>query len=372
MTEELTIVTPVKSPFNDANTIEKPYEPGQVIDFNKPAEPPASTEPPIGTPPAAASEDIFDSDEFLKKEFGWNNADEAKAAKAELESLRAKAPEIKYGVPEDKQEEYYNLLDKKIKLDKVEKLDATNAANAAQIVKTDLQYKYPNLTADDIDFMYEQKYNLPEKPESDNYGDETEYKSALAKWERQASIVNKTLEVDAKLAQPNIAGYKSQIVLPDITSPAAPQPTQEELQEAERYRNDYIAAVDTGVKAFSGYSAAFKDGEVEVPISYAITEDEKKSLAATLKNFDIIPYFQQRWLDKEGKFKTGQMANDLYLLENPDKVLSKMVNESAAQKEKSIRKANSHINVNGNGRTSISNQQPNSMEAQISHLWKNG
>src|ERR1017187_3476760 len=112
MSDNVITLTPTKSPFNDANTTEKAYEPGQVININTPA--PAAAEPVITEPaplPAATAApapagDIFNTDEFLKKEFGWQNADEAKAAKAELETLRTKAPELKYGVPEDKQEEY--------------------------------------------------------------------------------------------------------------------------------------------------------------------------------------------------------------------------------------------------------------------------
>ena len=144
------------------------------------------------------------------------------------------------------------------------------------------------------------------------------------------------------------------------------------MQAAEQARQAYFDSIEPGLKAFSGYNTTFKDGDADVPLNYAISDDEKKALDATLRNFDIIPYFQNRWLDKEGKFKTDQIASDLYLLENPGKVLTKMVNEAANQKEKAIRKTTANINVNGSGKTNISTQQPNPLDKQVEYLFKNG
>jgi hypothetical protein len=373
MPEQTTILTPAKNPFDDANSIEKSYQP-DTININPVPRGTPEPEPPAATPSVPITtkddEEVFDETEYLKNA-GFKSIDEIKAAREELEQLRNKKPEIKYGIPDDKQEEYYNILDKKIKLERAEKLDPTNTVNASQIVRTALQYANPDLTTDEIDYLYDKKYSVPDKPKKVDFTDDDEFNAATATWEKQSNIAQKELVIDAKMAKPRLAEYKKNISLPDIPVPQN-QPSQEELQAAEQARQAYFDSIEPGLKAFSGYNTTFKDGDADVPLNYAISDDEKKALDATLRNFDIIPYFQNRWLDKEGKFKTDQIASDLYLLENPGKVLTKMVNEAANQKEKAIRKTTANINVNGSGKTNISTQQPNPLDKQVEYLFKNG
>ena len=115
-----------------------------------------------------------------------------------------------------------------------------------------------------------------------------------------------------------------------------------------------------------------KDEDVELPISYGITDQEKGSLKNELSNFDHNEYFQKRWLDKDGKFNTEQIAKDIYLLDNTSKVFQKLVNEAVAQKEANRIKKTRNITVGGGATTTVQQPVKNSRQLEVEHIWKNG
>jgi hypothetical protein len=57
-------------------------------------------------------------------------------------------------------------------------------------------------------------------------------------------------------------------------------------------------------------------------------------------------YFENRWFNKEGKPNVQQIMADKYLLENREKIFSKIANEAASQRLLAHLKKNGNININ--------------------------
>ena len=93
-------------------------------------------------------EDVFDADEYLKKNLGFDNWN---TAKEELEKLRNKREEIKFAneqseklfsaLKEGKEDEVYNFLNEKKKFERIDSLDLSKKENAAELIKLSLQHK---------------------------------------------------------------------------------------------------------------------------------------------------------------------------------------------------------------------------------------
>jgi hypothetical protein len=341
-----------------------------VQEEKKDTPPVESTQPAAEATTTTPAEEILDEDVFLdsyfKKEFGIDAA----AAKSEWEALRKlketppaqqepqwaneESKKIYELVKEGKREELRRALNEQAELDRLEKYDITDANQAAEIIKANLQFKYKDLDPKQIDRLYSRQYALPEKPDLDE--SDPDYEQEMAQWQRQVQEKEMDIMIDAKIAQPELANYKKQIVFPDIpkaNEPAGQQgPSQEDLAAQQAFRNDFIQKLGTEYRNFQGYNAIAKDGEVELPISYSLNDDEKLAFNATVQEAvdDIQGFLDNKlgwWNDETKSFNINKMQADLYLLLNRDKVFSKFAGEAAAQRFQHHLKTSNNINLKG-------------------------
>lgn len=326
--------------------------------------------------------DFIDADEYLSKELGYKTWDEAKAAKAELEELK-KQPKVE--IPKFSTEEREKLftdafpvLQAKNQLERAEKLDASDVRQAEQILKLNLQFKYKDLSPDEIDRKFNKQFTIPIKPRQLDTDTAEEYAENIRNWEAQVQDIQKDIVIEAKLAKPELSKFKSELILPDIPKPTyqPAEPTKEELESIEKIRTDYLGSMDPGIKSFTGFTATVKDEAVEIPISYSVTDEERNSLKKDLETFDHIAWIEQRWLTKDGKIDVTKMASDKYFLENQSKVLQKVANDAASKRLEAHIKSKSNIRVDaGNGDVKLNPEKPkelNSREKEIQYLWDNG
>ena len=321
--------------------------------------------------------ETVDADEFLAKETGWKTWDEAKAAKAELDEFRKlpKGEQNKFSTEEREKlfEDAYPILQSKKQLERVEKLDASKPKDAAEIIKLDLQLKNKDLSQDDVDFIFSEKYEVPDKPKKTDDIDDDEYATKVAKWESQVERINRRLSVDAKLAKPELSKFKSELVLPDIpkAEPVAQAPSQEVLAAQKAMRDNYLQAVESSYSKFDGFNTKVQDEAAEIPVAYQIHNDEKAAIKKLMQEMNVDEYFGTRWFDDKGNAKVERMMSDLYLLENTQKVLDGISEKAASAKFKGVIKTNSNIKLNGNGSSTQTNmQQPASRrEKEETAIW---
>lgn len=246
---------------------------------------------------------------------------------------------------EGKKDEVLNILSEQKKLAEVDKLPP------ADIIKLSLQYNNKDFSQSDINDLFEERYVMPEAPVQEDTELDDEFEARVEKHKKEVEKVENRIKRDAKPAITELSKLAKEIVLPDIQTETtkAKEPTQEELEGLKKAKEFFFQDADNAAKSFNGYNTTFKDEEVEIKASYPVTEDEKKSITPLLESiYTDIPKFLSElgWSDKDGKV-TPKLIEDLHLLQNRDKVFSKLVSEVGNKRHEASIKAIKNIDYGG-------------------------
>lgn len=309
---------------------------------------------------AEAEQEVLEEKEWLKNNFGIEDLNDFKTQWSEYQKIKGQpaptAQEVKWVYDESKEDDIYNYINQKKQLERLEKYDIADVNQASEIIKANLQFKYKDLNSQQIDRLYQRQYQLPEKPVQNLESDE-DYAQVLANWQRQVQEKEQDIMIDAKIAKPELINFKSQLVKPDtptLTNANAQQqgPNQEDLAAQEALRNSFIQKLGTDYRNFKGYSVTAKDGDVELPISYGLNDDEKLAFNGTVQkavsNINDFLDNDLGWWDKtNNSFNINKIQEDLYLLLNKEKVFSKLAGDASAQRYKHQLAIQNNIKLNG-------------------------
>lgn len=316
--------------------------------------------------------EVITPEDWLKREFEYDNIETFKSEWKRLKEQPApKDEETQWANEEskkfyeylkgDKRDEVRRILNQQADLERLEKYEVTDVAQASEIIKANLQFKYKDLDPKQIDRLYSRQYSLPPEPKQGADQADEDYAQDVAEWKRQVQEKEQDIMIDARIAKPELASYKSQIVLPDIpkvTTIEQQGPTQEDLAAQQAYQG-FVQKLGTDYRNFNGYSTVAKDGEVELPINYGLNDDEKLAFNPVVQKAvgDINTFLDNDlgwWDDNSKSLNIKKIQEDLYLLMNKDKIFQKIAGESAAQRFQHHLKVTNNINLNGvNNQTEI-------------------
>jgi len=380
------------NPFSDDSWSTAP-----VTQTENPAAPAEGNEPAAATSsPDTEEEEIVDADEWLKREFNWESADAAKAEIEELGKLRETASsqaEIEFAneqsakffklLQEGKEDDLYSFLESKKRIDRLAAADLDNST-AAEIIKLNMAQKYKDLTPSEIEYKFNKDFGIPSRPVQKDIETDEEYQERVSAWDSKVKDIETEMLIEAKLAKPELEKYKSELVLPEIQFEAANQsyePSQEELAALEAQINSFKQNAQAALKSFDGFSVSVKDEEVEIPLSYAVSDEERSVVSAQLErfadsNFDANTILAERWLKEDGKgsyeLNTNQIIRDLTLLQSEGKVNQKFVNDAAAKRLAEHIKRTSNVTVTSRTPQQTFNPENKSqLEKEIDFIWKN-
>jgi len=323
--------------------------------------PTAPNEPAQAAPPPqeetkveeqAVSTQSFDSNQFVKERFGYDSVEQAEQ---EFKKLKEQ-PSFEFkddvskslfdAIREGKADDVYEILNQQKRLEKLITSDLTPDL-AAEIVKTNIKNKYKDLTSEDVDLLFYDQYFVPLKPEQGYNESDEDYAAKVKTWQSQVDYADRKLMIEAKVIRPELEKLKSEIKLPDIYNEAGREAeSQEEFEIMQQARSIYEKTLDSDFQSFSGFNVSVKDEDVEIPISFNVAEDERLAMKNDLTDFDSDSYFENRWFSEDGKPKVQQIMADKYLLENREKIFSKIANEAASQRLLAHLKKNGNININ--------------------------
>lgn len=391
----------------EAAVVEQPQTPPASVETIIPAgnlfsDESWSTQPPVvATPPKAEDggstvpakdapapktddSEIVDEHEYLERQTGYKSWDEVKAAKTELEQLRAKpqtAAERKFANEESKKlaeaweagetDKVFEYLDTQRQLKKAADLSAADA------IKLHLKQSNPHYKSEDIEDVFEERYSVPKKPAQGVNEEKEEFDERLTEYNTRVAKVNRAIERDAVAAKQDLAKRITELVPPEI--PQREQvnqgPSQEVLDGRKAYVENYRKAVPKEIENFKGFTTTFKDEAVEIPISYAVTPEEVKEFQTELEafadaNLDVNTLFSKDWVNPDGTINIRRVAEDRYLLKNRDKIFQKIANESASKRLAHQIKLNSNIHVNG-GKIPTTEIKKDENAEMLEHFWKN-
>lgn len=332
-----------------------------------------------------ANDDVVDADEYLRQNLGYESWDAAKQEIEELKKLKEaqQANEIKFAndeseklfkaLQEGKEDEIFEVLSKKQEFKRIEKLDVTNPKDASELIKANLKLKHPQLDPTEIEDIFQENYYKSPKPTQRDDQTDEEYQEALEDWKLRTEAIDRKMVRDAKIAKPEVLSLQSKIVIPDIptnNSQAAGQP-QEDLEAFTKAKESFVKSAETVLKDFNGFVATVKDKDVEIPVSYDLSKEEKETLNGYVKNFaerlDANVLFAERWLDKEGNIKTEQVIKDLSKVLFEESKTQKFVNDAAAKRLELYLKDKKKVDVSG-GSNSRTTFEPTGEQAQLEKL----
>jgi hypothetical protein len=339
------------NPFGDDNApqVQNKVEEAPILN-NEQQAPPQQEETKVEEQSSASS---FDPNQFVKERFGFESVEQAEE---EFKKFKEPKEEFKFqddmsktlfdAIKEGKTDDVYQILNQQKRLDKLISNELTPDL-AVDIIKTNIQNKYKDLTSDEVDLLFYDQYFVPSKPEQSYDESDEDYATKVKTWQSQVDYLDKKMMIEAKVIRPELTKLKSELKLPDIYGEAQQEAnSREELENMQQARSVYEKTLDSDFQSFSGFTVSVKDEDVEIPISFNVAEDERLAMKNSLADFDSDSYFGERWFAEDGKPKVQQMMADKYLLENYNKILQKVANEAASQRMLAHLKKTGNININ--------------------------
>jgi hypothetical protein len=264
----------------------------------------------------------------------------------------------------------YNEQRRLANLDKMGDVDA---------VKLLMEYKNPNFTSEDINDELSTKYQAekPEEPSEDDYIDDDAFSRAqkqytrdLAKYEKDQKRLDRQLKLDANNAREQLTGYKKDIILPDINPSYAP--SQEDLDKQKAFeenhkaaREAYLTSLKKTASEFKEIPFEFSDEGVVFKGSYQIDDAERLTLENDLANKHVIDDILLPRYDKGGVYDTRQLMEDIYFLNNREKIIKAAVKQAIAQTSLDNLKALKNIDLDQQQRGVVDNQAAEAQRANL-------
>ena len=361
MLENQDMSAPIKlaegyNPFGDEDVVPQAQQPAVEVAPTATNEPSANQQSAVEQSETQSQESTpstsFDPNQFVRERFGFESVEEAESQFKKLKEQ----PSFEFNddvsktlfdaIREGKADDVYQVLNQQKRLEKLITAEL-NTDLAIEIVKENLKQKHKELNDEEVDLLFYDKFYVPLKPEQGYDESDEDYASKVKSWEAQVDYTERKLMIEAKTTRPELEKLKGDIKLPDIYNEAGRQAEyQAEIEMMQQARSIYEKTLDSDFKSFNGFNVSVKDEDVEIPISFNVGDDEKLAIKSQLEDFDSDTYFESRWFDKDGKPNVQQIMADKYLLENREKIFSKIANEAASQRLLAHLKKSGNININ--------------------------
>lgn len=261
-------------------------------------------------------------------------------------------------------------------------LSSLDTMSDADVIKLQMAYEYPDLTIDEIEEEFNSKYKVDMDIDEDMLTEE-EIQGKRKQLEKQQKAISREMKKTVREAKESLQQMKKDIDFPDILSQIqstnnAPisedaisqylAKQQNEQQEAyAQARKAYESSIQDGLNSFDGFSVNYKDEDVQFDGKYNLTQEDKVSLQESLKNFDLESFYGNRYF-KDGKYDTKQLAEDVYFLQNREKVVNAMVTQAVSKAKADLLKGMKNIDYSNQPRTS-SAMNTNDYDAMVSKMF---
>jgi hypothetical protein len=348
----------------------------------KPAEDAANAEPVVvaEVTPAAVEKTDVDYNSFVKEHFGF---DSLEVAKQEFENLKKpkevesfkflndQSEKIFKALKEGKEDDIYNFLAQKKQVERLLSSEVDDKL-ADELLKVSYKAKNKELTEDEVEFLLNKRFALPKKPTQALDETDDEYEERVGNWQSDVNSINKEKIIEAKLAKKEIEHLKTTIELPNFGVAPQTQPKQEDLDKLEKMAALYEKDVETKCKSFEGVKVTAKIGDIELPVSFTPTDEDKVSMQKELLEFDVNKYFDGKWLNQDGTVNVDEMSSDYYFLKNKKDIIQKVANESAAKMFEYIKKTYGNVSFKDDAKQTVFQQDTDSEQLQATKAFLNG
>lgn len=225
-----------------------------------------------------------------------------------------------------KEDDLFEVLKSKRELAAIDKLSAD------EVIKLNIQYANKHFSKADVQDVFEENYKIPKEPVQTVSEDDTEFEIRHNEWKESEERVKRKIERDSVSAKTNLSQLVPNIVLPKIVKEGerTQEQVQQELDAQKNYDTFFTNEIESNYKNFNGFKTSYKDGNIEVPIVFEVTDEDKtQTKAEILADYQKAQFIANRWFDSNGKPNVTQMQEDIYLLKNRDIILQNIAAKSA-------------------------------------------
>jgi hypothetical protein len=369
---------------------------GEKVDLSKyqkqeettvPQPAPTSADAATTTPAPTDAEEIFDENDYIKKKYGY---DSAELFENEIKALKEKSAQvfewkddnskkIAELINEGKLDDLYNHLHTQKQLEKLSTADLNANKNlAAELVKFGIKNdnKDSNLSDDEVEFLFNQTYAMPEKPVQGDVETDEEFQARTNAWQQQVNNIERKLVIEAKIQQPKLAQLKTELVLPKIQREnEQPKPSQKDLDDFKKLQDSFLQSATKSINDFNGFSVQVKDKDVDYTTGYTPSQEEKTFINQKIQKFaesgfNANALFAEDWIEADGKtINVNKMTEDLsriYFGKNAD---SKIAIDSGNKRLEAYLKEKKQVNVTQQPQGTFAPQNPQSKEDRILDAW---
>ena len=319
------------------------------------APPQVNPTPDTSAEPTPVSQ-TTDYADVLKTKFGAESFDELEQKFQELQKSKESAPNLEFtneeskqifeSLREGKEDEILNYLQEKKKLENLFTSEV-DEKTAEELVKLNLSKRFPELTQSEIDRKFNKQFGAPKSPVQSEFETDEEFEVKMQEYQEQFNEWKADLIIEAKTLKPELEKYKKDLKLPEISKAQNVEQDNSQVDEfIANQRKAYLDALESNHKNFNGFNVSYKGEDAEIPVQYIVSDEEKVSLKASLESFDQEGFFASRWFSQDGKPNVTQTMEDIYLLQNKDKIFQKFANEVGAKVLAQYIQKTSNIQIN--------------------------
>ncbi len=281
----------------------------------------------------------FQFNTFTEK-YGWQTPEDAAKEIEELRLLKANPTpaQVKYeneqseklalALQAGKFDEVYGYLDEQRKLDKFLTADVTEET-AEDIIKLGLRLNYKDLTDSEIDFKFRKTYGLPKEPKQGDTEEDEVFAERMETWKEQVEEIKTSKIIDAKLAKPQLATAKTNLVVPKIESAQDQNylQYQKQLEEEERMNAEtkeaYKAFTPKAIEAKINFND--EANKINFDFQYEPTQDE---FAKSLEVVVDPEKFWSRYNNSDGSPNRQLFLQDAHFILNRDKIIMEAMKQA--------------------------------------------
>jgi len=261
-------------------------------------------------------------------------------------------------------------------------LSSLDDMSEADVIKLKMAYEYPDLTPEEIEDEFNSRFSVDEDFD-ESLLTEDEISSRRKQIEKQKKALGRELKKEVRDAKDYLSEMKQEISFPDILSQVAnkqqynPEDVvsqylayeeEEQSKAHDSARKEYLNSINEGLKSFDGFNVSYKDEDVSFDGKYSLTPEDKAALTNSLNDFDLDDFYGNRYY-KDGKYDAKQLAEDVYFLQNRDKIINAMVTQAVSRAKMDILKSMKNVDYNDSPRVTASAASTDDYSAMVSKLY---
>jgi hypothetical protein len=209
-----------------------------------------------------------------------------------------------------------------------------------EVLKLMIQYENPDMSEADVQKEYSDRYSPDEEKKDTSFMTEDEINEYNKSVERAKKRAIKEIKKDARDAMKYLSEKKVDIELPNLTEymksmAPKPQDNSKEIEEYNKYmqteRAKYESTIDKGLEQVKAFELDYKDDDVSFKVNFTPNKEDLSSMKNDLQKFTLEDFYGPRYYDAEkGEYKTNVLAEDVYWLNNRDKIIKSIVSQAVS------------------------------------------